>query len=83
MNDHNMLAAAFLLNNRNQNQDGYRENPLSTREMYAVRKPRRSTKQVLQQILALVATLKNRLPQRGTRLAEQPRIKNTRQASLS
>ena len=83
MNGEYLMLAGIMLNNRNRNEDEYKQNPLSTREMYAVRKPRRSTKQMVQAILALVTTLKNRLPRRADGLTEQPRIEKNRQASLS
>ena len=83
MNGEYMMLAAIMLNNQNQDRDEYRQNLLSTREMCAVRKPRRSTKQMLQAVLALVTTLKNRLPRRADGLEEQPRIGEKRQASLS
>ena len=83
MNEQYMMLVAVMLNNRNRNRDEYQQNPLSTREMYAVRKPRRSTRQVLQAVLALATTLKNRLTQRGAEPVEQSRVEKNRQASLS
>ena len=83
MNGEYLMLAGIMLNNRNRNEDEYKQNPLSTREMYAVRKPRRSTKQMVQRVLSLVATLRNRLTQRENEIAEQPRIEKTRQASMS
>jgi hypothetical protein len=83
MNEQYMMLAAIMLNNRNRNQDEYKQNPLSTREMYAVRKPRRSVKEMVQAVLAPVTTLKNRLPRRADGPAEQPRIEKNRQASMS
>ena len=83
MNEQYMMIAAFMLNNRNRDRDEYKQNPLSTREMYAVPKPRRSSKQLLQAVLGQVATLKNRLTRRADGLEEQPRIEKNRQASLS
>ena len=83
MNEQYMMLVAVMLNNRNRNRDQYQQNPLSTREMYAVPKPRRSTRQMLQAVLALVTTLKNRLTQRRAEPVEQSRVEKNRQASLS
>ena len=83
MNGEYLMLAAMMLNNRNRDRDEYKQNPQSTREMYAVRKPRRSTRQMVQAILALVTTLKNRLSRRADELTEQPGIEKNRQASMS
>jgi hypothetical protein len=82
MNDPSMMLAVIVLNNQKRQWEEYNQNPLSTREMYAVRKPR-SIKQVLQKALTAGTTLASRLTRRESEHVEQPRIEKTRQASLS
>jgi hypothetical protein len=82
MNDQSLMLAAIIFNNRSRNRDEYKQDPLSTREMYAVRKPR-SIKPVLQKALTAVTTLASRLTRRESEHVEQPHIEKNRQASLS
>jgi len=82
MNDQYMMLAAIMLDNQKRQWEEYNQNPLSTREMYAVRKPR-SIKQVCQKALTSVTTLTGRLTGRENGHVDQPRIAKKRQASLS
>jgi len=82
MNDQALMLAAIIVNNRNRNRDEYKQDPLSTREMYAVRKPR-SIKPVLQKALTSITTLASRLTRREREYVEHPRIEEKPQASLS
>lgn len=75
MNDTNLIALAYMLNHRDRVMGQYRQNPLSTREMYAVKQPRAR--------FGLTTALRNRLSRREAEPVAHQCVGNNRQASMS
>ena len=78
MNDTNLIALAYMLNHRDRVMGQYRQNPLSTRELYAVTPRAR-----FGSIAALTTALRNRLSRREAEPVATQCIGDNRQASMS